>query len=215
MKRSCLVPYATAIGCAFAAAIVAGVLLTSVPARADISVRVDIGSAPPAPHFVFRARPHEQYFPEQRVYIVDDPGIGDYDCFRYGGYYWVFRDGYWYRSAGWRGRFVVVQPRYVPAVFYRVPPTRWKHHPSGPPAFGTGSGGPPPQPARRGDGRPPQVARPGDSGPPAGQPRSGSWEPAKKSGGPPGLAKKSGSGPPGQAKKDAKGKDKGGGRGGK
>jgi hypothetical protein len=146
MKRSCLVPHATAIGSAFAAAILAGVLFTVVPARADIDVRINIGNAPPAPHFVFRARPHEQYFPEARVYVVDDPGFGDNDCFRYGGYYWVFREGYWYRSRSWRSRFVVVHPRYVPTVFYRVPPTRWKHHPSGPPGLmKKGDGGPPGQ----------------------------------------------------------------------
>jgi hypothetical protein len=146
MKRSRLVPYATAIGCAFAAAILAGLLFISVPARADISVRIDIGNAPPAPHFVLRARPHEQFIPDRRVYVVDDPGFGDNDCFRYGGYYWVFRDGYWYRARSWRSRFVVVHPRHVPAVFYQVPPTHWKHHPSGPPGqMKKGEGGPPRQ----------------------------------------------------------------------
>jgi hypothetical protein len=146
MKRSCLVPYATAIGCAFAAAILAGVLFASAPARADIDVRINIGNAPPAPHVVFRARPHEQYFPGERVYVVDDPGVGDNDCFRYGGYYWMFREGYWYRSSSWRGRFVVIHPRYVPAVFYRMPSSRWKHHPSGPPGLmKKGDSGPPGQ----------------------------------------------------------------------
>ena len=155
MKSTCLVLHATAIGGAFAAAILAGVLFTSVPARADIDVRIDIGNAPPAPHFVFRARPHEQFIPDRRVYLVDDPGVGDYDCFRYGGYYWVFRDGYWYRSAGWRRRFVVVHPRYVPTVFYQVPPTHWKHHPSGPPGL-----------MRKGEGGPPGQMKKGEGGPP-------------------------------------------------
>ena len=132
MKRNSLVPYATALGGAFAAAILAGVLFTGVSARADIDVRINIGDAPPAPHFVFRARPREHYYSDTRVYVVEDPGFGDNDCFRYGGYYWVFREGYWYRSPSWRGRFMVVHPRYVPSVFYRMPPSRWKHHPSGP-----------------------------------------------------------------------------------
>ena len=151
MKDNRFVPHATAIGWAFAAAILAGVLFTVAPARADIDVQINIGNAPPAPHFVFRARPHEQFLPGQRIYVVDDPSVGDYDCFRYGGYYWVFREGYWYRSASWRRRFVVVHPRYVPAVFYRVPPTRWKHHPSGPPGqMKRGEGGPPGQ-MKKGD----------------------------------------------------------------
>lgn len=155
MKRNSLVPHATAIGCAFAAAILAGVLFTSVPGRADIDVRINISNAPPAPHMVFRVRPHERFYPGEGVYLVDDPGVGDYDCFRYGGYYWVFRDGYWYRAPSWRGRFMVVHPRYVPAVFYRMPPTRWKHHPSGPPVFTNQSGGGPPGLAKKSGGGPP------------------------------------------------------------
>jgi len=139
MKRRCIVPRATAVVSSFAAAILAGVLLSSAPARADLNVHVDIRNAPPPPHIVFHARPHEVFYPGQRVYVVDDPGVGDSDCFRYGGYYWVFREGYWYRSARWRGPFMVVHPRYVPQAFYRVPATRWKHHPGNPPG-----------PARRG-----------------------------------------------------------------
>ena len=102
--------------------------------------------------------------------MVDDPEVGDHDCFRYGGYYWVFRDGYWYRSSSWRGHFVVISPRFVPAVFYEVPSTRWKHHPSGPPEF-----------VRNGDG--PPGRGPGNSGPP-GQEKKGDR------GGPPGQEKK-------------------------
>ncbi len=153
MRRSCILPYATAIGGAFAAAILAGVLFTSVPARADIEVRIDIGNAPPPPQFVLRARPHEQRYPGERVYVVDDPGFGDNDCFRYGGYYWVFRDGYWYRSPSWRSRFVVVHPSHVPTVFYQVPPTRWKHHPNGPPGL-----------MRKGEGGRPEQVRRGEKG---------------------------------------------------
>jgi hypothetical protein len=144
MKGNFLVPHASVIGGGFAAWILAGVLFAGVPARADIDVRISIGDAPPAPHFVFRARPQERLVPGERVYVVEDPGVGDNDCFRYGGYYWVFRDGYWYRSANWRRPFVVVHPRVVPAVFYRLPPTRWKHHPNGPPGFmKKGDDGPP------------------------------------------------------------------------
>ena len=165
MKRSCHVPYATAIGCAFATAVLAGFLFTSVPARADIDVRIDISNAPPAPHIYFRARPQERFIPEERVYVVDDPVVGDYDCFRYGGFYWVFREGYWYRSSSWRGRFVVVHPRYVPTVFYQVPPTRWKHHPSGPPGLMRRGEGGPPGPMNQGGGPPGQMKK-GEGGPP-------------------------------------------------
>jgi hypothetical protein len=166
MKRNCLMPQATAIGGAFAAVILAGVLFTSVPVRADIDVRINIGNAPPAPRLVFQARPHERFYPGQGIYVVDDPRMGDYDCFRYGGFYWMFRDGYWYRSPSWRSRFVVIHPRYVPAVFYQMPPTRWKHHPNGPPDL-TGRRPSVPQRDMRESGpRPPGLAKKGVSGPP-------------------------------------------------
>jgi hypothetical protein len=161
MKGNCFVPHATAIGLAFAGAILAVVLSTSVPARADIDVRINIGNAPPAPHFVFRARPRERLYPGERVYVVDDPGVGDNDCFRYGGFYWVFREGYWYRSASWRRPFVVVHPRYVPREFYQLSPTRWKHHPSGPPGLMKKRGSGPPGLINRGDGGPPGPMRKG------------------------------------------------------
>jgi hypothetical protein len=213
MKRS-LVPRASAIGCAFATAILAGVLFTGVPARADIDVRINIGNAPPAPHLVFRVRPHERFYPGEGVYVVDDPGVGDSDCFRYGGYYWVFRDGYWYRAPNWRGRFLVVHPRYVPAVFYRMPPTRWKHHPSGPPGH-MNQGGPPGR-MDQGRGGPPAHVDQGRGGPPAhmDQGRGGPPGPTNK-GGPPGLTKKGGSGSQGPAKRGDKGDEKHGDRGGK
>ena len=144
MKRSCLGSPASALGRAVVAAVLGGALFAVTPARADVEVRASIGNAPPAPRMVFRALPHERVFPGERVYIVDDPGVGDSDCFHYGGYYWVFRDGYWYRSSNWRGNFVVVHPRLVPAEFYRLPVRRWKHHPNGPPGL-----------AKRGDDGPP------------------------------------------------------------
>jgi hypothetical protein len=101
---------------------------TSAGAATSVEVHIDIGNAPPAPHFEFHARPHEVWVPEERVYVVDDPHVGDNDCFRYEGYYWVFRDGYWYRASHWRGPFAVVHPKYVPAAIYRVPDHHWKHY---------------------------------------------------------------------------------------
>jgi hypothetical protein len=161
MKGNGFVPRAGAMGCALAAAVLAGILFAGVPARADIDVRISIGDAPPAPHFVLRARPHERFLSRERVYVVDDPGFGDNDCFRYGGFYWVFREGYWYRSASWRRRFVVVHPRYVPTVFYQMPPTHWKHHPSGPPGLMKKRGGGPPGQMNKGDGGPPGQTKKG------------------------------------------------------
>jgi hypothetical protein len=137
----------------------AGLPLAATPAHAGIDVRIDIGNAPPAPQLVFRAHPHEQFDADDHVWVVDDPAVGDNDCFRYGGYYWMFRDGYWYRAAHWRRRFVVVQPRYVPEVFYRMPERHWKHRPSGPPGLAMRRGGMPPGQARRDGDLPPGQAK--------------------------------------------------------
>lgn len=126
---------ATAVAClTVALALLCGLVTTS-PAHAEtgISVHVNIGDAPPSPEIVFYSRPHEIYVPETHVYVVDDPHVGDNDCFRYQGYYWVFRGGYWYRASHWRGPFAVVHPKYVPAAIYRVPNEHWKHHPHGVP----------------------------------------------------------------------------------
>ena len=166
MKCNCLKPQATVVGLAIAVAALAGVLLTSVPVRAGIDVRINIGNAPPPPRMIFQARPHERFYRGEGVYVVDDPGMGDYDCFRYGGFYWMFRDGYWYRSTSWRSRFVVIEPRYVPAVFYRMPATRWKHRPSGPPDFRGSRPIAPQRDMRENRSMPPGLAKKGVGGPP-------------------------------------------------
>jgi len=112
------------------AGLLAGTLALHGAARADIDVRLDLGNAPPAPNFYFHAPPHRVYDSTSGVYVLDDADVGDMDAFQYGGYYWVFNDGFWYRSSDWRGGFEVVQPQYVPTQLYSVPADEWKHHPS-------------------------------------------------------------------------------------
>lgn len=124
-----------ASGLAIATAILAGLLFTSVPARAQIELHFDLGNAPPPPTLVFRTRPVERLYPGERVYVVTDPSVGDYDFFRYGRTYYLFDNGYWYRATGWRGRFVVVHPSRVPAWIYQLPAERWKHRPNVPPGL--------------------------------------------------------------------------------
>jgi hypothetical protein len=113
------------------AALLAAFVLPAGTARAGVAVRIDIGNAPHSSRVFFRSRPRERFYAGERVYVIED--AGDYDCFRYGGWYWVFEDGYWYRARTWRGRFFVVDPVYVPDFFYRMPPSRWRHRPDGPP----------------------------------------------------------------------------------
>jgi len=145
MKHERLVSQGVRAGLGIAATILAGMLtFQAVPAQAGVDVHVDIGNAPPPPTIVFQRTPDRVYDRMSRVYVVDDPGVGDNDCFYYNGAYWLFSNGYWYRSHTWRGGFVVVQPRFVPAGIYRVSETRWKHRPNGPPGLEKKPGGMPP-----------------------------------------------------------------------
>src|SRR5262249_52964765 len=98
MKRVSLASPRSTFTLAAVALCVAGTAAVARPARAAVDVRVDIGNAPPAPSFAFHARPHRFYDRGSEVYVIDDPGLSGYDAFQYGGYYWLFNDGYWYRS---------------------------------------------------------------------------------------------------------------------
>src|ERR1041384_676268 len=99
------------------------------PPRSTLFPYTTLFRSPP-PTVVFHSRPHRIYDRSSSVYVIDDPSLGGYDAFQYGGYYWIFNDGYWYRSRTWRGGFQVVDARYVPVQLYRVPAQRWKNHPS-------------------------------------------------------------------------------------
>ena len=65
---------------------------------------------------------------EEEVFLVD-------------GRYWMHtRDGRWYRANDYRGGWVVVEPRVVPAPIVRLPPGRYKHHKGKPEKFRVANG---------------------------------------------------------------------------
>lgn len=111
-------------------------------ARTYLGFTVGISNAPPPPVITFRTAPRMVLVPDTRVYVVDDPryDVG-YDLFRSGGTWYVYDNGYWYRSTSYRGPYRVVDVRYVPRNVLRVPPGHWKGHPHG---------GPPGQMKKRG-----------------------------------------------------------------
>jgi hypothetical protein len=47
--------------------------------------------------------------------------------------YYLYNGRYWYRAKGYRGRFAVVDVRYVPRPVLVVPANHWRHHPHGGP----------------------------------------------------------------------------------
>ena len=64
--------------------------------------------------------------------VVVQPGVQvvqgyDQEIFFVGGYYWVRRDGYWYRAHDYRARWYYVRPARVPAALVRLPPGHYRH----------------------------------------------------------------------------------------
>ncbi len=92
-------------------------------AGVDLHINVNLGE----PDIVFEERP---------AVVLAAPGIyviPDYpeEVFFVGGFYWVVRGDRWYRSAGPRSRWVLVERRHVPSKIIRVPRGKYKHwHPA-------------------------------------------------------------------------------------
>ena len=119
----------------FAIAVVMSLALaTSAFAHTAINIGVQLGNAPPPPMVVYREEPRWVAVPHQRVYVVDDDDI-DYDYFRYGGSYYIFNSGCWYRGRSYRGPFMSIETRYVPRTIYGMGDRdyHWRHHPQGMP----------------------------------------------------------------------------------
>lgn len=101
-----------------------GTLMVSVAApAADVSVHIAI---PPPPQIVFESAPEVVIVPQTRVEYV--PVVTGYDMYRYGKYWYVNQDGYWYRSRSYRGPFKYVDYRQVPQAVVVVP-ADYRHHP--------------------------------------------------------------------------------------
>ena len=113
MLRRCLVMAGLAIGLATGTS----------TAGTSIGVGVILAEAPPPPVIVVREEP--RLLLVSGVYVVDDRRI-DYDTFRYGGAWFVYHRGYWYRARGYRGPFVAIHANHVPAAIVRVPARHWK-----------------------------------------------------------------------------------------
>jgi hypothetical protein len=101
-------------------------------AETHVNVSIGIGNAPPPPVVVVREQPHVVLVPGNAVYVVHDDRW-DYDCFRYGVYWYAYRGGFWYRARGWRGPYVAVVASRVPRAIMTVPVRHWRHHPHGMP----------------------------------------------------------------------------------
>ena len=99
--------------------------LVATPAQAEtyFGFHIGINNAPPPPRMHFRSEPRVIFVPETRVYVVRDYHG---DMFRYGRYWYVSHDGYWYRARSHQGPFRVVDSRRVPRPIFAVPAHHWK-----------------------------------------------------------------------------------------
>ena len=125
---------ATSVAVATAVAFTGILFATATPARAEVSADINIrlGNRP-APVVVFQDEPEVVLVPRSRVYYVEHRG---YDLYRYGRYWYINDDGYWFRASGYRGPFVGIELRHVPRSI-TVVPDRYRRHPIHP------HGGPP------------------------------------------------------------------------
>lgn len=107
---------------------------SAAPALAETraGVQVHLGDAPPPPVIEVRVAPQLVLVPNTRVRVVSDTRWDD-DCFHYGGWWWMWHRGWWYRARDWHGPYVVTETRRVPAAIVAVPAKHWKRHPHGGP----------------------------------------------------------------------------------
>ena len=110
--------------------VVAMAVAGPVHAESNLRVALGISNAPPPPVVVYREAPPVVVVPRSGVYVVHDDRCS-YDFFRYGVYWFIWNDGYWYRARSYRGPFTVIEARYVPAAIWNVPARHWRHHPHG------------------------------------------------------------------------------------
>ncbi|NTV05340.1 MAG: BcpO-related WXXGXW repeat protein [Chlorobiaceae bacterium] len=101
------------------AAGIAGMLLGSPAAQAEVNVRVGIGGDRP-PSFVFDSRPDFINVPNLGFYVSSG---GPQDIVRYNSRYYVFHNGRWFISSNYRGPWVVVREGRLPRQIRRH---RWE-----------------------------------------------------------------------------------------
>jgi len=101
------------------AALLTPLLASGVPAKAaDVGFSLRIGDRYRGNNLYFSTRPRMTIVPGTRVYYVED---SDYDVYRYGGFYYAFDDGRWYRSSSYRGPWIYIRGGQVPRTIYTVP----------------------------------------------------------------------------------------------
>ena len=99
-------------------------------AHSAVNFSIFISNAPPPPRVVFVHQPRFVLVPEEDVYYCADD-YSDYDIFRYGSFFYLYDDGYWYRANSYRGPFVAIRIDFVPRQIFYVSDYgyRWRQAP--------------------------------------------------------------------------------------
>ncbi|MBP2678525.1 MAG: hypothetical protein H6Q82_1590 [Deltaproteobacteria bacterium] len=100
--------------CLLAGAAFAAAMGSSGPARAEVSVNINLGPPP----IVVSAPPAVVMIPGSQVHFVPDPTI---DVFFYGGYWWSPRGQQWYRARAYNGPWGMIEYRRVPPAILYMP----------------------------------------------------------------------------------------------
>jgi len=79
----------------------------------------------------FGTSPHWTTIRGTNVRTIRQSERPDYDIYRYGGRYYVYQNDHWYMSRRGYGQFTMIDERYVPAEFSRVPRAHWRNYPQG------------------------------------------------------------------------------------
>jgi hypothetical protein len=125
---------------AVVATLVGTMLVRPVLAQVDVDIHIGV---PVPPVVVFHSEPEVVVVPRTSVYYV--PAVTEYDMYRFGPYWYINRDGYWYRAKAYRGPFNGVEYNHVPREIVVVP-SEYRHHPRHP------RGGPPGHRKHKGHG---------------------------------------------------------------
>jgi hypothetical protein len=97
-----------------AGAAIAAAIGFSGPARAEVSVSINLGPPP----IVVAEPPALVMIPHSQVHYVPDPQI---DVFFYGGYWWSPRGERWYRARAYNGPWGVIERGRVPRAVVYMP----------------------------------------------------------------------------------------------
>jgi hypothetical protein len=100
--------------CLLAGAAFAAAIGFSEPARAEVSININLGPPP----IVMSTPPAVVMIPGSQVHFVPDPQI---DVFFYDGYWWSPRGQQWYRAREYRGPWGPIEQRRVPPALVYMP----------------------------------------------------------------------------------------------